>query len=355
MPRLSTLILEARAVADRVAIPTSPESLGENELAVIRDVLRSILLIPASTVASFSAFGHMGGVQEIASRSTLTDDGRAFLQSKLNVWLTKRGESAGHVKVNIQTPFGTSAPSVTASMLQKVFTAPVTAGSLRGLYLTVGFAGSPDRTTHELLATMHAQLQTAIESSMEHGALQALRFRVAEKLLEPDFTKYPELRKHSEKVVARVEALARHLAMSQAEVDQVKLVARVHDVGMRLLDYDRLYRKGDLQTEEMTILREHTIVGAAVVEPLLGSEVARAVLCHHERWDGRGYPNELHGEEIPRLARVVQLCDVYESMVSVDNNYQTPVPREVALAMISREAGGQFDAEVANRFLEMMR
>ncbi len=143
--------------------------------------------------------------------------------------------------------------------------------------------------------------------------------------------------------------------MSQAEVDQVKLVARVHDVGMRLLDYDRLYRKNDLQTEELNILREHTIIGAAVVEPLLGNEIARGVLCHHERWDGRGYPNQLHGEEIPRIARVVQVCDVYESMVSIDNNYQPPVPREVAQAMISREAGGQFDAEVANRFLEMMR
>jgi HD domain len=355
VPRLSTLILEARAVATRVVIPTAGESLSENELSAIRDILRSILLIPGAAVVSFSAFGHMGGVQEVAARASLTDDSVAFLQSKLNIWLTKRGESAGHAKTSIQTPFGTTAPPIKPSQLQKVFTAPVTAGALRGLYLTVGFLAPPDRTAHELLATMLAQLQTTVESSMERGALQALRFRVAEKLLEPDFAKFPELRLHSDRVVARAEALARHLAMSQGEIDNVKLVARLHDVGMRMLDYDRLYRKLDLLPEEMTIFREHTNVGAAIVEPLLGSEIARGVLCHHERWDGRGYPNELRGEEIPRLSQVVQVCDVFETMVASDNVYQDPISQKEALSMIAETAGSQFDTEVAHRFLEMMR
>jgi HD-GYP domain-containing protein (c-di-GMP phosphodiesterase class II) len=143
--------------------------------------------------------------------------------------------------------------------------------------------------------------------------------------------------------------------MSQAEVDQVKLVAWLHDVGMRLLDYDSLYRKRNLAPEEMALLREHTAVGAAIVEPLLGGEIARGVLCHHERWDGRGYPNELHGEEIPRLSRVVQVCDVYETMVAPDNRYQPAVSQEQALSMIAQNAGSQFDPEVAHRFLEMMR
>jgi hypothetical protein len=355
VPRLSTLILEARTVANRVLIPTSGESLTEGELSAIRDILRSILLIPGAAVVSFSAFGHMGGMQEMAARSSLTDDTVAFLQSKLNIWLTKRGESAGRAKTSIQTPFGTTAPPIKPSQLQKVFTAPVTAGALRGLYLTVGFLAPPDRTAHELLATMLAQLQTTIESSMERGALQALRFRVAEKLLEPDFAKFPELRLHSDSVLARAEALARHLAMSQGEIDNVKLVARLHDVGMRMLDYDRLYRKPDLSPEEMTILREHPNVGAAIVEPLLGSEIARGVLCHHERWDGRGYPNELHGEEIPRLSQIIQVCDVYETMVASNNVYQDPISPKEALSMIAENAGSQFDTEVAHRFLEMMR
>jgi HD-GYP domain-containing protein (c-di-GMP phosphodiesterase class II) len=78
------------------------------------------------------------------------------------------------------------------------------------------------------------------------------------------------------------------------------------------------------------------------------------VLCHHERYDGRGYPHELHGEEIPYLSRLVQVCDAYVAMTDPDS-YQPPEPIERALAIIARDAGGQFDPELAPRFLEFVR
>ena len=353
-PRLASLIIEARAAAERIVVPQNPETLSDAELGVVRDVLRSILLIPGAVVASFSAFGHLGGVQETAARATLADDGEKFLQSKLNIWLTKRGEGGGFVRANVTTPFGTTAPPIGAAQLQKVFTAPVVAGAMRGLYLTVGFAAPPDRTTHELLAAFLGQLQLAIEHSMGRGAVQAIRARMAEKLLEPDFARYPELRRHSEAVAARAEAFARFLALSPAEVENVRLAAIVHDCGMRLLDYEKLYRKRDISNDEMQILREHVAVSAVLVEPLLGAELARVVLCHHERVDGRGYPNDLHGDDIPLLARVLQLCDAYETIVAPDG-YEPPQPHDAAMAIVARGAGSQFDDELARRFAEFMR
>lgn len=353
-PRLASLIIEARQAAERIVVPPNPESLSETELGVVRDVLRSILLIPAAVVASFSAFGHLGGVQEIAARSALADDGEKFLQSKLNIWLTKRGEAGGILRANVTTPFGTTAPPIGAAQLQKVFTAPVAAGAMRGLFLTVGFAAPPDRTTHELLAAFLNQLQLAIEHSMGRGAVQAVRARVAEKLLEPDFARYPELRRHSEAVAARAEGFARFLALSPAEIENARLAAIVHDCGMRLLDYEKLYCKRDVSSDEMAILREHVAVGAVLVEPLLGAELARVVLCHHERVDGRGYPNELHGDDIPLLSRVLQLCDAYETIVAPDG-YDPPQSHEEAMAIIARGAGSQFDGELARRFAEFMR
>jgi len=352
-PRLATLIIEARQAAERIVGAVSPETLSEAELAVIRDALRSMLLIPGAVVASFSAFGHLGGAQEIAARSTLTDDGAKFLQSKLNIWLTKRGEAGGFIRTNVTTPFGTTAPPIGAAQLQKVFTAPVAAGTLRGLYLTVGFAEPPERAAHELLAAFLGQLQLAIEHSMDRGEVHALRARMAEKLLEPDFTKYPELRRHSEAVAARAEAFAKFLALSPAEIESVRLAALVHDCGMRLLDYEKLYRKRDLSNDEMHILREHAVISAVVVEPVLGPEIARIVLCHHENVDGSGYPNELRGDEIPLLSRVIRLCDAYESMIAPEG-YQATQTHEQALAIIARGAGAQFDAELARRFAEMM-
>lgn len=353
VPRLATMIIEARTAAERILVPLPPESIGENELNAARDVLRSMLLIPGISVVTFSAFGHMGGVQEIASRAPLSDEATNFVQSKLNIWLTKRGEAGGFVRTNIAAPLTTGAP-LTAAQLTKVFTAPVVAGSLRGLYLTVAFSQNPDRATHELLAAFLGQLQMAIEFSMSRGAETAVRMRVAEKLVEPEFTRYPELRKHTDAVAARAEAFARFLALPQNEIDVVRMTALVHDVGMRLLDYERLYRKRDVSPDEMNILREHVAVGAAIVEPLLGNDVARAVLCHHERVDGRGYPNELHGEEIPFASRVVQICDAYETMIAGDS-YQPSEPPEAAMAIIARAAGSQFDGELARRFAEFMR
>ena len=354
VPPLSALIIDGRAAASRIALPPPPEALTENELAAVRDVLRAILLIPSVAAVSFSAFGHMGGIQEIAAKAVLSEEAASHLQSKLNVWLAKRGESGGHTRTSMQLPFGPGTTSISAAQLEKVFTAPVVAGSLRSLYLTVAFSANPDRAAHELLAAMLTQLQTAIESSRNRTSLQSLRERTAIALLEPDFSKYPELRHHSDAVVDRAESLARYLELSPAEIENVRLVARVHDVGMRLLDYDRLYRKTGITLDEIQLLREHTTIGAALVEPVLGHELARAVLCHHERWDGTGFPNELHGEEIPRLSRIVQVCDVYESMISTET-YKPAQPRQAVLAMIAENAGTQFDAAIANRFIEMVR
>lgn len=354
VPRLATLVIDARTVAGRILAATPPEIIGEHEIAAARDVLRSILLIPSAVAAMFSALGPNGGVQEIAARSTLTEEAKNVLQSKLNVWLSKRGEHAGVARTSVVTPFGTSGAPVVANDVQKVFTAPVTAGSVRGLYLTVAFAGTPERTAHELLAVLHAHLQLVIEQSMQRGAASSLQLRIAEKLVEPDFAKYPELRRHSDAVANLCDTFARHLALSPAEAESARIVALVHDAGMRLLDYERLYRKRDLTPEELGFLREHPSVGAAIVEPLLGAEIARAVLCHHERVDGRGYPHELHGEEISLLARIVQICDAWVAMTGPDS-YQPPESTESALATIARAAGAQFDAALAARFVEMMR
>jgi hypothetical protein len=353
-PRLASLVIEARSAASRIVVAPTTESMSETELSAAREVLRSILLIPGAVAVMLSAYGHMGGVQEIAARSTLADDAKNLIQSKLNVWLTKRGEAGGFIRTSVVTPFGTSAPPVQAADVQKVFTAPVNVGTLRGIYLTVVFGRDLDRLAHDLLAVMHSHLQLVIEQSMSRGTVGSLHARIAEKLLEPDFAKYPELRRHTDAVVKLAESLARHLNLSPAEVEQVRIVALVHDVGMRLLDYDRLYRKRDLTQEEMGFLREHPVVGAAIVEPLLGNDIARAVLCHHERYDGRGYPNELAGEEIPMSSRIVQICDAWVAITDPES-YQPPQTPDAALSTIARAAGGQFDPNYVKTFVEMVR
>ncbi|HET7433860.1 MAG TPA: HD domain-containing phosphohydrolase [Thermoanaerobaculia bacterium] len=349
--RVGDIVVHARNVAGRIILPPAAESISESELAVARDALRGILAIPGAAVAMLSAFGHLGGVQEIAARGTLTDDGRNFLQSKLNVWLTKRGDTPGFVRTNVQPlPGGSIGPAE----LQKVFTAPLNIGSLRGMYLTIAFSTAPDRAAHELLASLHAHLQLSIEQSLSRNAQTATRAVVAEKLLEPDFSKYPELRRHSELVAKLCEGFAKFLALTPAEIETARLAGLVHDAGMRLLDYERLYRKRDLTPDELGILREHVSVSAALIEPLLGHELARIVLCHHERVDGHGYPNQLHGDEIPYLSRLLQICDAWVAMTDPDS-YLPPDTADEAMDTLTRAGGSQFDAELSRRFVEFLR
>ncbi len=155
-------------------------------------------------------------------------------------------------------------------------------------------------------------------------------------------------------MASRAEAFARFLSMTPAETENARIVAMVHDVGMRLLDYERLYRKRDISPEELSILKEHASVGAAMVEPLLGNEIARSVLCHHERWDGAGYPSEMRGSDIPLASRIVQLCDVYETIIAADS-YAAAESLDQAAAKIARGAGTQFDPDLAKRFIDMLR
>jgi HD-GYP domain-containing protein (c-di-GMP phosphodiesterase class II) len=272
---------------------------------------------------------------------------------KLHSWLAKRGESIVKLRTKLDTPLGLMQAPIALSDLQKIFTAPINS-RFRGLYLTVAFSQPPERATHDLLSAQLTQLEAALEAAATRAALQALRIRVAERLLEPEGTSYPDLRRHSMSVAATTEAFTKFLILPAQEVEVVKIAAIVHDCGMRVLEYEKLYRKRDLTHDEMALLRQHSWVGAGMVEPLLGPEVARAVLCHHERFDGGGYPNQLAGDAIPKAARIIQICDAYASMTDA-GGYHPPEPPSDAIGAIRRGAGAQFDKELALRFEEMMR
>jgi HD domain-containing protein/GAF domain-containing protein len=340
----------AKVVAAHLLAEPAPEPIGASELAAVHDAMRSLLLLPGLAAVMFTAAGVR---QEVASRGTMSQDALTALLMKLQTWVGKRGENIGVVSTTTDTPLGQMSGPIGVGDLQKIFTAPINS-RFRGLYLTVAFSEPPERITHELLSAQLTQLESAIEASSTRATLQQLRLRVAERLLEPEGTSYPELRRHSMAVASAVEFFVKFLGLPPNEAETAKLTAIVHDCGMRALDYEKLYRKKDLSHDELALLHEHVVVGAVMVEPLLGSEVARAVLCHHERIDGAGYPHELSGDAIPLISRIVQICDAYVSMTD-PGSYHPTSTTEDALIAIRRGAGGQFDKELAVRFEEMVR
>jgi ribonuclease P protein subunit RPR2 len=127
----------------------------------------------------------------------------------------------------------------------------------------------------------------------------------------------------------------------------------LHDLG-KLSIMDTILRKPErLTAEEFTIIKSHPVVGAKILEPLrfLTREIC-AVRHHHERWDGTGYPDGLGGENIPLVARVVTVADVFDAITS-NRPYRTALALEEARAEITRGSGSHFDPAVVDAFMRI--
>jgi response regulator RpfG family c-di-GMP phosphodiesterase len=156
---------------------------------------------------------------------------------------------------------------------------------------------------------------------------------------------------------ARVSLYAREIAGAMKMSDEQTLIicrgALLHDLG-KLVILDSLLQKPDrLTEEEFALVRSHTVVGDKILKPLrfLACE-AKAVRHHHERYDGKGYPDGLAGEDIPLIARVVTVADSFDAMTS-DRPYRGRRPLEAAYDEISRGAGTQFDPAAAEAFVKI--
>jgi HD-GYP domain-containing protein (c-di-GMP phosphodiesterase class II) len=159
---------------------------------------------------------------------------------------------------------------------------------------------------------------------------------------------------HNDDVALLAREVAHKLCLSSEEVDEVVRAAELHDVGKLALPDAILFKPGALSDEEWETMRLHTTIGQRILaaSPALAS-VGRLVRSTHERWDGAGYPDQLHGEHIPLGARIVAVCDAFAAMIT-DRPYRNAITRAVALAELERCAGTQFDPTVIDAFLAVI-
>jgi HD-GYP domain-containing protein (c-di-GMP phosphodiesterase class II) len=147
--------------------------------------------------------------------------------------------------------------------------------------------------------------------------------------------------------------LAEHLQMSPEDIDLIRIGTPLHDIGKIGID-DAILRKPDkLTPEEFEAMKLHTVKGDEIIKTIPDLVPIRPIVRHHhERWDGRGYPDGLGGEAISPLARVVALADAFDAMTS-DRPYRKGMPAEAAFAEIEKQAGRQFDPVFAAAFLDL--
>ncbi|HWT88667.1 MAG TPA: diguanylate cyclase [Candidatus Angelobacter sp.] len=160
---------------------------------------------------------------------------------------------------------------------------------------------------------------------------------------------------HSQKVSAYAALIAEALNMNDAEVEEIRLGAVLHDIGKVGIPEQILNKSGPLNPEEWDLMKSHVVFGAKILEPLTPlARIRQMVLHHHEFFDGSGYPDALIGEDIPLGARIVAVADAYDTITS-DRTYKKGRPASDALAELERCANAQFDAKIVQIFVQAMR
>ena len=163
-----------------------------------------------------------------------------------------------------------------------------------------------------------------------------------------------ETEEHAERLANLSKKIGRKLNLFQKNLDELELLAMLHDVGKVGIRDDILNKPGKLNDEEWEIMKKHPEIGyrIAMSSPEL-EPVARYILTHHERWDGTGYPLSLKSEEIPLLSRILAVVDAYDAMTH-QRVYKEAISKEAALEEIKKNAGTQFDPEIVRVFLEVV-
>ena len=158
---------------------------------------------------------------------------------------------------------------------------------------------------------------------------------------------------HIRRVQVYATGLARGLGMSDNEIQGVKTAALLHDIGKLAVPEHILSKPGPLTQEEFQKIRVHPQVGAEIISAVpFPYPVAPLILSHHERWDGKGYPQGLKGEEIPLGARILSVVDYFDALTS-DRPYHKAMTHDAALALLQQEAGRALDPTVVQMFVKM--
>jgi putative nucleotidyltransferase with HDIG domain len=188
--------------------------------------------------------------------------------------------------------------------------------------------------------TLHDQLTLAYDTTIE-GWSRALDMRDK------------ETEGHSLRVTEMTLRLARAVGISDADLVHVRRGALLHDIGKMGIPDNILLKPACLTAGEWEIMRRHPCYAHEMLSPVDFLSAALDIPhCHHEKWDGSGYPRGLKGEHIPLLARVFTIVDVWDALRS-DRPYRSSWPEEKVRSHISRESGRQFDPEVVDLFLRM--
>jgi len=208
-----------------------------------------------------------------------------------------------------------------------------------------------DEDEHVLLS-LTEKAGTKLENQALYEGIYSNLVDTLNSLVTTIEAKDPYTRHHSQRVTDYSISLAKLLSLDDDQIEMLNFAGMLHDIGKIGVRDDILIKVEPLSEEEFETIKLHPTIGERIVEPLgLVPEEKAIIRHHHERYDGKGYPDGLKGEAIPLLARVVAVTDAFDAMTTT-RSYRQALPVPTALGEMRRYAGTQFDPQIANVWVE---
>ena len=196
------------------------------------------------------------------------------------------------------------------------------------------------------------QAAVALENASLYEDLEMSYFSTVKALARAIEVKDPYTYGHSERVTEYAITIAGKMSLSEWDLRNIKYAAALHDIGKIGIARKILNKPGALSEEEFIHVKTHPRLGDSIIEPVTFLQAPREIILHHhERFDGKGYPDGIAGEDIPLGARILAVADSYEAMMS-DRPYRKALPVVEAVKEIETNAGTQFDPVVVKAFME---
>ncbi len=159
---------------------------------------------------------------------------------------------------------------------------------------------------------------------------------------------------HSRRVAELAVRIGVKAGVNERDIERLRIAARMHDIGKIGIGNDLLHKPGKLTEDEWEILRAHPVISEQLLKPYRQfRHETRIVRHHHERWDGKGYPDQIRGQAIPLGARIIAVADTFDAMTT-SRPYRPALSRQVAIDEIRNNALSQFDPQIVASFLQVM-
>jgi putative two-component system response regulator len=159
---------------------------------------------------------------------------------------------------------------------------------------------------------------------------------------------------HTHRVAESARYIGQQMGLAAPALDALYRGGIIHDIGKIGVPDAVLLKPGPLDPDELVVMQAHALIGESIVRPLRsGTNLLPIIRNHHEHFEGGGYPDGLVGERIPRLARIVSVCDAFDAMVS-DRPYRSRRPVDMAIEILNRGAGAQWDPALVDIFVREM-